>query len=217
MNKTLPLNDFMFARIMKNTKKQIHKLAFLLSYESGLRVSEVVSLKKSSFNLSKGVINFGKKEFLLPLSWKDDYLKYIPIHIGIRALQKAFKSKSNKAMLSNKLVFSSLRVGFMYNKLLNGFSIDQLNNYMGMSKTSLKIYKQNLRFIDNKKRLKILKRDNFKCKLCGRGSDETTLHIDHVVPLSKGGSSKTSNLQVLCRECNQGKGAKEMKKEVKKK
>jgi 5-methylcytosine-specific restriction endonuclease McrA len=32
-----------------------------------------------------------------------------------------------------------------------------------------------------------------------------TLHIDHIVPVSKGGASEMDNLQTLCFDCNEGK------------
>lgn len=48
-------------------------------------------------------------------------------------------------------------------------------------------------------RERILERDGYKCVHCG--SDEK-LHIDHKVPVSKGGTSDDSNLQVLCEKCN---------------
>jgi 5-methylcytosine-specific restriction endonuclease McrA len=37
------------------------------------------------------------------------------------------------------------------------------------------------------------------CASCGATQDLT---VDHIVPLSRGGSSDLSNLQTLCRSCN---------------
>jgi len=53
-------------------------------------------------------------------------------------------------------------------------------------------------------RFKVLKRDRI-CQLCGSGPKDSPLEVDHIVPRSKGGSNEMSNLQVLCRPCNQGK------------
>lgn len=41
------------------------------------------------------------------------------------------------------------------------------------------------------------------CLKCGSTDN---LSIDHIVPISRGGSNYFSNLQVLCRSCNSGKG-----------
>jgi len=65
------------------------------------------------------------------------------------------------------------------------------------------------RQISDKKRLQVLKRDRFACKMCGRNlaSDpDLVLEVDHIVPVSKGGSDEISNLQSLCMYCNRGKG-----------
>ena len=49
-------------------------------------------------------------------------------------------------------------------------------------------------------------RDNYTCQICGKYMpDEVGLHIDHIVPISKGGKSIKSNLQVLCSKCNGSK------------
>lgn len=57
-------------------------------------------------------------------------------------------------------------------------------------------------------RLKVLSRDNFRCVYCGKSPVTdlgTKLHIDHIIPFSKGGKSELNNSQTLCEECNLGK------------
>ena len=58
-------------------------------------------------------------------------------------------------------------------------------------------------------RFMVMKRDNFKCCMCGRSPATTLgleLHIDHIIPWSKGGETTFDNLQTLCSDCNLGKG-----------
>jgi Homing endonuclease associated repeat/HNH endonuclease len=55
-------------------------------------------------------------------------------------------------------------------------------------------------------RAQVLMRDSATCRLCGRKpSDGIILHVDHVVPWSKGGETVLGNLQILCEQCNVGK------------
>jgi hypothetical protein len=54
-------------------------------------------------------------------------------------------------------------------------------------------------------RYEVLHRDGFRCQACGATHRETRLHIDHIVPVSRGGSTVKDNLQVLCEACNLGK------------
>lgn len=54
-------------------------------------------------------------------------------------------------------------------------------------------------------RYSILVRDGFKCKSCGVSASKKKLEIDHIIPVSRGGISKESNLQALCVTCNRGK------------
>ena len=49
----------------------------------------------------------------------------------------------------------------------------------------------------------ILKKDNYKCALCGKGKKEgVELHIDHIKPKYLGGKSIIENGQVLCSQHN---------------
>ena len=57
--------------------------------------------------------------------------------------------------------------------------------------------------IPERLRNKIFERDGYRCVNCGGTED---LQIDHIIPLSRGGETKESNLQTLCRGCNQNKG-----------
>ena len=64
------------------------------------------------------------------------------------------------------------------------------------------------RTISDKLRYTVLKRDNFKCCACGASpakDPSVELHIDHIIPWSKGGETVLENLQTLCSRCNIGK------------
>lgn len=55
-------------------------------------------------------------------------------------------------------------------------------------------------------RFEIFKRDNFKCRYCGQSvSPGVILEIDHVIPVSKGGTNENINLVTSCWDCNRGK------------
>ena len=56
-------------------------------------------------------------------------------------------------------------------------------------------------------RYKVLKEHGRKCMLCGR--TDGTMHVDHIKPRYYYPSLELcfNNLQVLCKDCNKGKGA----------
>ena len=57
--------------------------------------------------------------------------------------------------------------------------------------------------ISPKIRYSIMKRDGFKCVLCGRGSPRCILEVDHINNIPD--DNREENLQTLCYECNKGK------------
>ncbi|ATZ21083.1 HNH endonuclease [Mesoplasma coleopterae] len=62
--------------------------------------------------------------------------------------------------------------------------------------------------VSDRVRIQILNRDNLTCQVCGeskKNDSSLVLHIDHKVPIAKGGNSDLSNLWTLCKRCNLGK------------
>ena len=54
-------------------------------------------------------------------------------------------------------------------------------------------------------RFEIFKRDKFTCQYCGRKAPDVILHVDHLNPVSKGGTNDLLNLITSCVDCNLGK------------
>jgi 5-methylcytosine-specific restriction endonuclease McrA len=50
----------------------------------------------------------------------------------------------------------------------------------------------------------MLIRQNFKCVYC-KCDVSKSYHIDHIVPISRGGNNAIENIQILCVDCNQSK------------
>lgn len=63
------------------------------------------------------------------------------------------------------------------------------------------------RNILNKTFLRVVRRDNQTCQICGTVLKDNEIRIDHIIPFSEGGPTEESNLRVLCDECNRKKGA----------
>ena len=59
--------------------------------------------------------------------------------------------------------------------------------------------------LSKKVRFEVFKRDKFICQYCGKHSPNIILEIDHIEPVSKGGTNDILNLITSCKECNRGK------------
>jgi 5-methylcytosine-specific restriction endonuclease McrA len=51
-------------------------------------------------------------------------------------------------------------------------------------------------------RERIMERDNFSCKRCGKFVKEVNMEVHHIRPLHKGGKTEPSNLITLCESCH---------------
>lgn len=61
--------------------------------------------------------------------------------------------------------------------------------------------------VSKRTRFEVLRRDGHICQYCGEKAPDVTLHVDHVVPVSLGGSDKPENLVAACKDCNTGKAS----------
>jgi 5-methylcytosine-specific restriction endonuclease McrA len=52
----------------------------------------------------------------------------------------------------------------------------------------------------------VIERDGRRCVYCDEDLTDQEIHLDHVIPESKGGPTHFDNLQVTCRRCNIAKG-----------
>lgn len=60
--------------------------------------------------------------------------------------------------------------------------------------------------LSSRMRFMVFKRDAYTCQICGQSKhDGIKLHVDHIIPIAKGGETKLYNLQTLCETCNLGK------------
>lgn len=61
--------------------------------------------------------------------------------------------------------------------------------------------------VSKRLRFEILRRDNHACHYCGGTPPDVRLTVDHVVPVTLGGSDDPSNLIAACVDCNAGKSS----------
>lgn len=86
-----------FTKLLQVTESMHHKVAFLLAWGSGLRVSEVANLKREDIDIEKRTmrINDGKggkdRIVRLPADWQSHHINHIPLKCGVRAIQKALR------------------------------------------------------------------------------------------------------------------------------
>src|SRR3990167_2575681 len=98
MSRKIPktISETEFLEVIKKVKNNKSKLAFMLGFYQGLRVSEVINLKPENIDKERGFIHIiagkGNKDRDIPIMPPvESGLKHLPMEIGIRGLQKQFK------------------------------------------------------------------------------------------------------------------------------
>lgn len=63
------------------------------------------------------------------------------------------------------------------------------------------------RHISFKTKIRVVRRDNHTCQVCGKHLLDDEVEFDHIIPISRGGSSDEHNIRLTCFDCNREKGA----------
>jgi len=92
-------------KFIREVEYQQQRIAFLLGYGSGLRISEIIHLRPEDVNFKEKNIlvrqGKGRKDRIVPIpkGFKEEFLALLPITVGVRALEIAFKKSCAKAGL----------------------------------------------------------------------------------------------------------------------
>ena len=130
-----------FIGLMKKTRQKDlqTKVAFLLGFGAGMRISEIKNLQKQDVDIKAKRIHIksGKysKDRIVPLpkGFSDKHLRSIPIKKTMRSMQRNFKVAAKKAGLRDELHFHSLRHGFATRLIEKGVPINQVQLMLGHS------------------------------------------------------------------------------------
>lgn len=126
--------------ILYKTQKIHHKLAFIVAFCFGLRISEVVNLQPIDFDFKNRSIRVnqgkGSKDRIVPMpkGFREDLLVHFPIKCKQRALQKAFVFYAEKSGVADKkptVHFHSLRHGFATHCLRMEIALEMIRRMMG--------------------------------------------------------------------------------------
>ncbi len=147
---------------------------------------------------------------------KDDVLKLkVPYKIYNRVEEKLFNKTKLRPVVDPLF---KIQIEYTSPKGRNHYETGRIYYYKALIKhynnVIKKLERQKTKEYQRNKmteslRYDIFKRDGFRCVLCGRtASDGIKLHVDHIMPVSKGGKTKKINLRTLCDRCNWGKSDK---------
>lgn len=135
-----------FLQILEYTPKRRHRIAMLMAWGAGLRLSEVINLEQKDFDFEHNQLMVrqgkGKKDRIVPIpkGFSEEHLHHIPFKFENRSLQKAFARACDNSGIRdkkpNRITFHSLRHGFATHCLRQGINLRSIQRMLGHSDLS---------------------------------------------------------------------------------
>jgi len=128
-------------KVLKTVKDNKRKLAFMLGFYQCMRVSEVVKLQPDNIDYGRKLLMIkqakGSKDRNIPIAPEVlKGLKYLPVDVGVRALEISFK-KYSKNVLNKNLHFHSLRhSGATHYLNVKKWNLRQVQVFLGHARIS---------------------------------------------------------------------------------
>lgn len=141
---------------------------------------------------------------------KSQFLKCVDddhAYVFIMARKSTRYKQQNYVRTSYKVMQDEAQYAFSFDAMRKRYDrLEEIGHECTLAEYNTKNQR---RLMTKNLREEIMKRDNYTCQICGKYMpDEVGLHIDHIIPVSKGGKTVKSNLQVLCSKCNGSKSNK---------
>ena len=138
------INQEEFEKIFKAEKDKEIKLAMLLGFEAGMRISEIVGFKDRVPALTRDRVDNasiriisgkGQKDRIVPKPKRinENALKMLPLKVSRRTLQRRVKALG-KEVLDKDITFHTLRHGFVTHLIEHGRPLHEVQMLAGHSR-----------------------------------------------------------------------------------
>lgn len=195
MNKSFISDDLLLQFILKFNISDITVLELRKLVTNTRYIQTIQKHKPIAFKILKSIQLIGKtREYCI-----------------LKALNKKFCNKCNSIKSLDN--FHS-NASYCKKCVSNRFKKYYIDNKISIVQNVAKRQRNLDKKLSKKEVIEIFARDNYACKKCGMTNDEheiawgTRLHLDHIIPFSKGGLTEVNNLQLLCISCNSSKSNK---------
>lgn len=162
------------------------------------RIRELAEIVRTAFQVRSCPRCYENKMALIEVSPTAASIRYACAYCRKEQRAVAISSDSKKAKYLEQMIVAKLGEAW-FRTLGNGYRCT-----FPTPEATLPYRRRTRERIPEAIAAEVWRRDDGQCVKC---ESRENLHIDHITPLSQGGATIVSNLQVLCQPCNLSKGA----------